>query len=113
MPERTLRAPGGARRVEDGDRVVGIEPRDGVVGERRAVHEVVERRVGVGAVGAHPDELHAVGASVLDDAREPFVVEERDLGAGVVERVAELRARPPRVERHDDGTQHRAAPRSR
>ncbi len=108
--ERTLRATGRAGRVEDGDRVVGIEPRDGVVGERVAAHEIIERRVGVGAVGTHPDELHTLGASVLDDPREPVVVEQRDLGAGVVERVGELRAGPPRVERDDDGTEHRAGP---
>ena len=41
---------------------------------------------------------------------EAVVVEVRHLGAGVVERVAELGARPPRVERHDDGAEERGAP---
>ena len=76
--ERALRAPGRARRVEDGDGVVGLEAGDLVVGERGAVDELGERSVGVGAVGAHADELHAGGPSVLDDALEAVVVEERD-----------------------------------
>ena len=85
--ERTLRAARRARRVEDGDRVVGFEACDGVVGERRAVHQVVERGVG-GAVGAHADEQRAAGPAVVDDPLEPFVVEERDRCARVLQRVA-------------------------
>ena len=61
--QRALGAAGGARRVEDGDGIVGLEPRDRVVGDGRAVREVLERRVGA-AVGAHADDLHSVGPPV-------------------------------------------------
>ena len=45
-----------------------------------------------------PDALHALG------------VDEGDLGAGVLEAVAQLLAAPPRVERHDDGAGQGGAP---
>ena len=109
--ERALGPAGRPRGVEDGDRVVGIEPRDRGRVERFAADQLVEPRVrAIGAVGPHADELHVRRPAVRDHAFEPLFVEERDHRAGVLQRVVQLGTRPPRIQRHDDRAVERRTP---
>ena len=76
--ERALRAAGRARRVEDGDRVVGFEACDRR--RRGAACRAPGRRTAASAARSvrTPTSCVPPAPSVVDDPLEPFVVEERD-----------------------------------
>ncbi len=102
-----LREAGGARGVEDGGVVVGV---DGGVGQGGrgggTVHHVGPAH-GVGrqgAVGAHGDDVQrATGAHVVEhllEALEALVVGDEHLGAAVGEAVLHLGGGPPGIHAH-------------
>src|ERR1019366_2266976 len=93
--------PGRAAREQDDERVVLVD---------RAVG-----KGGAGAVGLEGGEVllendrgHAMVESV--QALQPPPVTEEDTGPGQLEAVGHLRAGPPAVERHGDGTEARRGP---
>ena len=111
--QRALGPPGGARRVEHRHRVVAVRAaRSASSSSGAPVDQLVERHVA--AVGPHADELRRPSGrpSADDRVRRRSSSTNSDRHAGVPQRVGELAARPPRVQRHDDGAGRAPRPRT-
>ena len=111
--ERALGPAGGARGVHEHDRVVAVGVRDRPVIDGRTGREVVERDVA--AIGAHADDLEVpivweARPTVGQHSCDALVVGEQHGHARVAQRVVELPARPPRIQRHHDRAVQRGAP---
>ena len=126
----TLGTAGGARGVEDGGVVLGVDGQIGRrgrfvdrpqrQGERPFGHEPRpggrlgdgQRRVGLGAVLVGDDDGAEVGQPGQDgaDPFRPLRVDEDHLGARVLQAVTQFLAAPPRIERDDDGAGQRGGP---
>ncbi len=107
---------GGARGVEDGGVVVGLEfdRRQGAVGQGGPVARVADhrfqmrhQRMGdllVRARDIDPSKVRAI-VQVFGQALETLGVEDGDLGSGIDQAVFQFRPGPPGVQRGDDGAQ--------
>ena len=111
--ERALGMAGGAGRVEDRGIVVGIEQdlRRRAVRQKlpiaHAADNILELRhfrmrdLLLVATDVDALEIRAV-RQMLDDALEALGIRERDFGPGILQRIFELRAGPPCIERRGD-----------
>jgi hypothetical protein len=107
---------GGAGGVEDGRRVIRQDRRRRqrqVRQIRPTVHrsdhgfEVTDARIRERSLlPAHIDGLDGGAVrQVLENSVQPFGIDDGDPGAGICEAILQLRARPPRVQRRDDGAE--------